>query len=156
MSQIATRTGIGRATLYKYFPDVESILLAWHERQVARHLEQLGRASQQIESPRERLEAVLTTYAVLTRENHGVDPAGFLHRSDHVTHAHEHLVAFVAQLIGEGVNRRELRGDVPEQELAAFCLSALGAAGGLTTEAALERLVAVTLDALGTGGATTE
>ena len=34
MSQIAEHTGIGRATLYKYFPDVEAILVAWHERQV--------------------------------------------------------------------------------------------------------------------------
>lgn len=32
MSAIAERAGIGRATLYKYFPDVESILLAWHAR----------------------------------------------------------------------------------------------------------------------------
>ncbi len=32
MSQIAAQSGIGRATLYKYFPDVEAILLAWHER----------------------------------------------------------------------------------------------------------------------------
>lgn len=28
MSEIAERSGIGRATLYKYFPDVESILAA--------------------------------------------------------------------------------------------------------------------------------
>lgn len=32
MSRIAKESGIGLATLYKYFPDVESILLAWHER----------------------------------------------------------------------------------------------------------------------------
>ena len=38
MSQIAAETGIGRATLYKYFPDVDAILVAWHERQVAEHL----------------------------------------------------------------------------------------------------------------------
>jgi AcrR family transcriptional regulator len=30
MSRIAEDSGIGRATLYKYFPDVESILAAWH------------------------------------------------------------------------------------------------------------------------------
>ena len=41
MSQIAKETGIGRATLYKYFPDVESVLSAWHERLVASHLNQL-------------------------------------------------------------------------------------------------------------------
>ena len=32
MSQVAEEAGIGRATLYKYFPDVESILAVWHER----------------------------------------------------------------------------------------------------------------------------
>src|SRR5262245_8068886 len=37
MSQVAEETGIGRATLYKYFPGVEAILLAWHERQVTGH-----------------------------------------------------------------------------------------------------------------------
>ena len=42
MSQIAEETGIGRATLYKYFPDVEAILVAWHDRHVTGHLEQLA------------------------------------------------------------------------------------------------------------------
>ena len=41
MSAIAQSAGIGRATLYKYFPDVESILVAWHERQVESHLAEL-------------------------------------------------------------------------------------------------------------------
>ena len=41
MSQIARDTGIGRATLYKYFPDVESILHAWHQRQIDGHLKDL-------------------------------------------------------------------------------------------------------------------
>jgi AcrR family transcriptional regulator len=40
MSQIAETTGIGRATLYKYFPDVEANLVAWHERQITAHLAQ--------------------------------------------------------------------------------------------------------------------
>jgi hypothetical protein len=37
MSQIAAAAGIGRATLYKYFPDVERVVAAWHNRQVADH-----------------------------------------------------------------------------------------------------------------------
>ncbi|MEO7555843.1 MAG: helix-turn-helix domain-containing protein [Acidimicrobiales bacterium] len=41
MTAIAERAGIGRATLYKYFPDVEAILVAWHARDFAGHLEQL-------------------------------------------------------------------------------------------------------------------
>ena len=40
MSQIAERAGIGRATLYKYFPDVETILAAWHQNHVAEHITQ--------------------------------------------------------------------------------------------------------------------
>src|ERR671921_393403 len=42
MSQIAGETGVGRATLYKYFSGVEAILLAWHERQITGHLEHLA------------------------------------------------------------------------------------------------------------------
>jgi AcrR family transcriptional regulator len=41
MSAIAERAGIGRATLYKYFPDVESILVAWHTRDFAEHMQRL-------------------------------------------------------------------------------------------------------------------
>ena len=44
MSQIAKDTGIGRATLYKYFPDVESILRAWHQRQIDEHLSSCARS----------------------------------------------------------------------------------------------------------------
>lgn len=35
MSQIAERVGIGRVTPYKYFPDVEAILVAHHLQHVA-------------------------------------------------------------------------------------------------------------------------
>src|SRR5215213_2017209 len=41
MSTIADRAGIGRATLYKYFPDVDSILVAWHARDFGDRLAQL-------------------------------------------------------------------------------------------------------------------
>jgi hypothetical protein len=88
---------------------------------------------------------VLTAYALATRENHGVEPAGLLHRRHHVAQAHDHLVAFVAGLIRDG---GDLRDDVPPEELAAFCISALGASGALTSEAAVRRLVSVTLDGL--------
>src|SRR3977135_2339722 len=55
MSQIAEETGIGRATLYKYFPDVEAILVAWHERHVAGHLEHLAGLRDQAGDARTRL-----------------------------------------------------------------------------------------------------
>jgi AcrR family transcriptional regulator len=75
MSGIAAETGIGRATLYKYFPDVETILTAWHERQVASHLQHLAAVRDQAGSD-DRLEAVLTAYALMTHEQpHGSEPA---------------------------------------------------------------------------------
>ena len=75
MSQIATETGVGRATLYKYFPDVEAILLAWHERQITRHLQHLAMPLRQCEwvvyakRPFSGPEAVL---AYLSRYTHRV------------------------------------------------------------------------------------
>src|SRR5947207_15472783 len=59
MSQIAQETGIGRATLYKYFSDVDAILVAWHERLVTAHLEQLAQLATEAGEPARRLEAVL-------------------------------------------------------------------------------------------------
>src|SRR5687768_6472277 len=55
MSQIAEETGIGRATLYKYFSDVEAILVAWHERQVTGHLEHLTQVRNRAGDADERL-----------------------------------------------------------------------------------------------------
>jgi len=71
MSRIAEETGIGRATLYKYFPDVEAILLAWHERQITGHLEHLAEVRDQAGGAAERLEAVLGAYALISHESHG-------------------------------------------------------------------------------------
>src|SRR6266513_3247520 len=59
MSQIAAAAGIGRATLYKYFPDVEAILVAWHERHVTSHLEQLSALRDRTGAASERLKSVL-------------------------------------------------------------------------------------------------
>src|SRR5438046_4404347 len=65
MSQIAEKTGIGRATLYKYFSDVEAILVAWHARHVAGHLEYLTEVRAQAGDAGDRLEAVLEASAFI-------------------------------------------------------------------------------------------
>ncbi len=88
MSQIAEKTGIGRATLYKYFPDVEAILVAWHERHVIRHLEHLAAVRDQAgRSPVERLHAVLEAFALIAHERHDGELASLLHRGEHVARA---------------------------------------------------------------------
>src|SRR5215203_7466022 len=71
MSQIAERTGIGRATLYKYFPDVEAMLLAWHERQITGHLEYLAEVRDRTGDAGEQLKVVLEAYALIRHESHG-------------------------------------------------------------------------------------
>jgi AcrR family transcriptional regulator len=148
MSQIAEQTGIGRATLYKYFPDVEAILLAWHERQITGHLDQLAAIRDQAGGARERLEAVLEAYALITHEtrgHHDSELAAFLHRDQQVASAQQQLRALIRDLLTEAAATGELRDDVAPDELASYCLHALAAAGSLPSNAAVRRLVTVTL-----------
>ncbi len=145
MSQIATETGIGRATLYKYFPDIEAILIAWHERQVSAHLDQLTLITSQAGSPGQRLEAALHAYAQIVRARpHGTDLTALLHRGNHVAQAHDRLTRLVGDLLTQAARSGDIRDDIPPAELAAYCVHALGAAACLRTEAAVRRLVAVT------------
>ncbi|MFC4950996.1 TetR/AcrR family transcriptional regulator [Pseudonocardia sp. GCM10023141] len=148
MSQIAARTGIGRATLYKYFPDVDAILLAWHERQVASHLDHLVEVRDQRADAGERLEAVLTAFAFISHGRHGGDVGAFLHRSEHVVRAQQELHEFVRNLLADAARTGKLRDDVAPDELATYCLHALGGAGSLPSAASVHRLVAVTMNGL--------
>jgi AcrR family transcriptional regulator len=151
MSQIAEETGIGRATLYKYFPDVEAILVAWHQQQIAGHLEQLAYARDRQSEPVRRLEAVLETYALLSHGSRGLhdsELAAFLHRDDQVGHARHRVREMVSELVADGVVAGQIRNDVPPGELASYCLHALTAAASLSSKGAVRRLVVVTLDAL--------
>lgn len=152
MSRIAEETGIGRATLYKYFPDVETILAAWHERQVAGHLQQLAVLGDGAGDPTARLRAVLEAYALALHEGHGDDLAASLHRGEHVVRARRRLLCFIEELLIECAGAGVLRGDVPPGELAAFCLHSLAAARDVPSKAAARRLVAVALDGLASPG----
>jgi AcrR family transcriptional regulator len=150
MSGIAAETGVGRATLYKYFPDVEAILTAWHERQVTSHLQHLAAVRDQARADdADQLEAVLTAYALMIHEQpHGSEIAALLHRGEHVDRAHQHLAGLVEDLVAETARRGGIRHDVVPAELASYCLHALAAAARLRSRAAVHRLVAVTLAGL--------
>jgi len=149
MSQIAEETGIGRATLYKYFPDVEAILVAWHERQIARHLQQLADVRDQADGADGRLEAVLQAYALIMHEHpQGTELASLVHRGEHLAQAQQHLSDLVRDLLAEAVETGDVRVDVAPGELAGYCLHALTAAGNLPSKAAVRRLVSVTLAGL--------
>ena len=151
MSKIAEVTGIGRATLYKYFPDIESILSAWHQREVGDHLAELAKARDREADARRRLGAVLTAYARITHESRGrheAEMAALLHRDEHVAMAEHQVLSILRDLLTEAGEAGIVRTDTSADELARYCLHALSAASGLPSKAAVERLVMVTLAGL--------
>lgn len=149
MSKIAAATGIGRATLYKYFPDVGALLMAWHQRQIARHLAELAQARDAAD-PSRQLEAVLEAYALIQRQhlNHGTELAALMHQGEHVTRAQHELHAFLTGLLTQATAAGDIRDDMPPAELATYCLHALTAASSMPSDDAARRLVAVTLAGL--------
>lgn len=149
MSQIAEQTGIGRATLYKYFPDVEAIVLAWHERQVAGHLEYLAGLARHGAGAGRRLEDVLEGYALIIHDRPSdSELAALVHRDEHLADAEQHLLGLLTGLLADAAKTGEIRDDVAPSELARYCLHALTAAGSLPSKAAVRRIVRVTLAGL--------
>jgi AcrR family transcriptional regulator len=152
MSQIAGQTGIGRATLYKYFPDVEAILTTWHEGQVTSHLDHLRAIGAESGEPGQRLQAVLTAYALMTHEvarrHHGTDLSALVHHGEHLDQAEDQLTTLLQDLLAEAARAGAVRSDIAPAELAAFGLNALAAARGLPSAAAVRRLVALVMSGL--------
>ena len=149
MSQIAEETGIGRATLYKYFPHVEAILLAWHDRQINAHLAYLAEVRDRGAGAGERLAGVLEAYALLSHHApHDEGLVELLRRDPRIGHAHRRLHAMIRDLLVAAAEAGDVRDDVPPDELARFCINALTGAGAHRSKAAVGRLVAVTMDGL--------
>lgn len=156
MSEVAGKAGIGRATLYKYFPDVNAILAAWHQRQITRHLAQLAEVSAQPDDPARRLRAVLAAYADIHQERvrrhdheaHGLELASLMHQGEQVAEAQQRLHGLIRDVISDAVGSGAVRADVAPDELARYCLHALTAASALPSTTAVERLVDVTIAGL--------
>ena len=148
MSAIAQRTGIGRATLYRYFADVDAVLAAWHERHVSAHIEHLAALTTEDGSALERLERVLAAYARLQHEQPRDEIAASLHAGAHICHARDRLEGIVAELIAEAAEAGAVRRDVSADELARYCLHALIASAAARSNAAVQRLVGVTMSGL--------
>jgi AcrR family transcriptional regulator len=110
-------TWIGRATLYKYFPDVESILVAWHARDFAGHLARLEALS---EAPDLSLDDVVTFVAGQRRHHpHGKGSDLFGTLAHTLADAHgapgpaieREIVAALAQLVRRLVELKQVRND---------------------------------------------
>ncbi len=148
MSAAAERTGVTRATLYRYFPDVGAMVGAWHQRQVQRNLAELLAARDRGRDTEEQLALVLETYARLVHEQHSSEVRAMAASSEASAEGYRQLTLVLEQLIIAGIRAGRLRQDVSAAELASFCVHALEAARAATTKAALRRLVAVTAGAL--------
>ena len=154
MSRIAAEAGIGRATLYKYFPDVETILGEWHQDQVADHLTQLQAIRSHAGTARDRLAKVLEAFAHMTRaaSQHGgaaPDLVASLHAGDRLSKPETELRELLTGLIDEGVEAGDLRDDVPPTELALYCLNAAAGARYAESKAAVSRMLDVAMTGLG-------
>ncbi|MEO7017807.1 MAG: TetR/AcrR family transcriptional regulator [Leifsonia sp.] len=151
MSGVAEGAGIGRATLYKYFPDVEAILAAWHARQIATHLSGLVEVRDRAIDAEGRLEAVLRTYAVVSHETRGHHDAaleGFFHHDRELADPRRQLHELIRDVIADAAQAGTVRGDVAPEELANYCLHALDAASSLPSNSAVQRLISVVLTGL--------
>lgn len=150
MSGVAQGAGIGRATLYKYFPDVEAVLGAWHARQIAGHMVQLERSLTGAANPLEALRSVLQHMAQARHGHGGAEIALHLHRMGHVHQAHQHLRQRIAGLARDAALAGLVRQDCASELIADLCLSALTATEGRTAEDA-QRAVDIVLDGLRPG-----
>lgn len=156
MSEIAEKTGVGRATLYKYFPDVESILAVWHRRQIAHHLAHLRQVRDLAEGPEGRLRAVLNAFAHIQHEParnhhgqpHSAEVAALLHSDDQVARARRELHGLIAALITDAAAAGAVRSDISSEEVAEYCIHALEAASHAPSEEAVSRLVTLTVSGM--------
>jgi AcrR family transcriptional regulator len=151
MSRVAAEVGIGRATLYKYFPSVEAILLDGHARRVAAHLDELEAVRRGAASPADALEDVLRAHVRVRRDAHGPDLGALLRHADATEAGHRRLAHLLEDVLADAVAAGAARDDVPPAELAAFCLAALDAAAG-GSRAAADRLVGLVLAAVRPSG----
>lgn len=149
MSRLAEVAGIGRATLYKYFADVEEVLTAWHARQVSARLADLATAAAGPGQASARLRAVLERYAHICaqRSRHGGDTEAALHRAPGIDDQHRQLQDLMTGLVAEAAAEGTVRADVPAEQLAGFCLAALTAAGAASGPDVVVELVWTALTA---------
>lgn len=149
---MAKAAGIGRATLYKYFADVESILVAHHAQRIEAHLQALEELRGGSGPVGSRLVAVLRAYASICfhRGRHWfTDASALVHRGPDVADAEYRLRGVFVDLMKEAAAEGLVRTDVNSEELAEYCLHALPAASQAADRDQVTRLVRLVLDGLG-------
>jgi hypothetical protein len=104
--------------------------------------------------PAERLRAVLTGFAFLSRHRgaHPGDLASFLHRASHIEPAQQQLLALVTELLADAAAAGAACSDAAPEQLAAYALHALAAASELPDAAAVHKLVELVTSGLRSPG----
>lgn len=153
MTQIAETAGIGRATLYKYYPDVAAIYADWHDQQVTQHVEHIRNEIVALRAPNKRLIKALETHVERLHEQHRSELAQLhlsVFESTNGASAHKanaKLLELLEELITELVSKNH-PSNATAHELALFANHALGAANELPTEQARRRLVQTVVTAI--------
>lgn len=155
MARLAQHAGIGRATLYKYFPDLEHVVVAQAERDIDRWAEQLDRALAQHEDPAARLHTYIATLygyfagadarAAASLDAGGLSPAIAETLRVHMGKIVDPLIAILL----DGVESGAFRADLDPQRCAWAISSLLGAfrhdliTGRMTAEHAVDTIWAL-------------
>lgn len=154
MTSLARASGIGRATLYRYVPDIATAIRGWHEREIARHLEQLHAIADRAE-PDDRLGEVLRGYARLMRHRHGGGHVhgdhlhnGARHESELFSPAHDELRTMVTGLIQGDAAAGRARTDLSPADLAAYAVAAIGSAALVDSPRSATQICDVVIETL--------
>lgn len=146
MSEVAARTGITRATLYKYFADVDAIFVEWHRRMLEKHLAHVEVIAEKDGGVVDQLTEILLFFAMTARHHHGTRFADALHDREHARAAEERLIAVVEGIVADGVDAGTFRADLSPRETAVFLQGSLSGVHRLPDDAAVKRLVGLLVD----------
>lgn len=149
MARIAEQTGIGRATLYRHFKDVDEILASWHQRQISAHLVDLESIPARHGSPLRALEAVLTAYAFHSAHDHHGSLGQMLYTQPHVHEARRRLQGFIAAMVDAAAKAEQIDTKATPDEAAQYVIAAMQALPPSPSPSAVERLVAMVLKGIG-------
>lgn len=151
MGLVAERAGISRATLYKYFRGVDEMLVAGHAEHVAQHLAHLEGLRDEARSAGASLRAMLQGYARICFHrgaSAATDLHGLVHRGDDHQRSSADLTALFTKAVRGAQECGQVRTDVAAEELAAYSLHALEAAGQAPAASAADRLVGLVAEGL--------
>ncbi len=147
MSAVAERSGIGRATLYKYFPNVESILVAWHARTFADHVSRLRSLSAADDVTLHDLAAFICVQRRHHRRRDRIDVLGPLART--VAHVdgiagsaiEREIITVLTEIVNRLVHQGAVRDDQDPEALARWLLHAAHAPADLDDQAVAQLVV---------------